>query len=142
MGYFLSQYCQVFAVIAVAALSGCHAFVPSPNAFVVFQSPGFVESNAFRAISSFPKQSRLSMVIDQFVAGRDEKTRKKETEIYLAEVQKRVDRVNELEATFEDLDDDELRAKTNEFKVRLAKGEDINGPILEEAFAVVREAAW
>ena len=82
------------------------------------------------------------MVIDQFVAGRDEKTRKKETEIYLAEVQKRVDRVNELEATFEDLDDDELRAKTNEFKVRLAKGEDINGPILEEAFAVVREAAW
>ncbi len=38
--------------------------------------------------------------------------------------------------------DDELQAKTTEFKERLAKGEDINGPLLEEAFAVVREAAW
>jgi preprotein translocase subunit SecA len=29
-----------------------------------------------------------------------------------------------------------------EFRERLKKGEDINGKILEEAFAVVREAAW
>jgi len=57
-------------------------------------------------------------------------------------VQKRVERINALEATIEELGDDELQAKTQEFRERLAKGEDINGPILEEAFAVVREAAW
>lgn len=82
------------------------------------------------------------MILDQFVAGRDEATRKKDTDQYLQQVQKRVDRINTLEATIEELADDELQAKTVEFKERLAKGEDINGPILEEAFAVVREAAW
>ena len=39
-------------------------------------------------------------------------------------------------------DDDELAAKTTEFRERLAKGEELNGGILTEAFAVVREAAW
>jgi len=47
-----------------------------------------------------------------------------------------------MEADIEDLGDDELAAKTKEFRERLAKGEDINGKILEESFAVVREAAW
>ena len=36
----------------------------------------------------------------------------------------------------------ELAAKTDEFRQRLKNGEDVNGPLLEEAFAVVREAAW
>ncbi|KAL3908321.1 MAG: hypothetical protein SGILL_008526, partial [Bacillariaceae sp.] len=54
----------------------------------------------------------------------------------------RVDTINKLEATIEELDDDELQAKTEEFRQRLRKGEDIDGKILEEAFAVVREAAW
>jgi preprotein translocase subunit SecA len=57
-------------------------------------------------------------------------------------LQKRVDRINGLESTVEDLGDDELQAKTQEFRKRLAGGEDLNGPLLEEAFAVVREAAW
>jgi preprotein translocase subunit SecA len=51
-------------------------------------------------------------------------------------------KINALESTIEELGDDELRRKTEEFRVRLVKGEDINGPLLEEAFAVVREAAW
>lgn len=76
------------------------------------------------------------------MTGRDEATRNKDNDKYLQEIQKRVDSINDLEATIEDLGDDELRQKTEEFKARLAKGEDINGPILEEAFAVVREAAW
>jgi preprotein translocase subunit SecA len=54
----------------------------------------------------------------------------------------RVERINAMEPTVEDLGDDELQAKTTEFRERLRNGEDINGPILEEAFAVVREAAW
>ena len=39
------------------------------------------------------------------------------------------------------LTDSELKAKTNEFKERLAKGETLDG-ILPEAFAVCREASW
>ncbi len=81
-------------------------------------------------------------IVENFVAGTDEKTRKAGNEKYLSKLQERVDRINGLEETIEELDDDELQAKTEEFKQRLAKGEDINGPILEEAFAVVREAAW
>ena len=81
-------------------------------------------------------------VLEDFVSTRDEKTRKKVNDEYLANLQKRVERINDLEPTIEDLGDDELQAKTKEFKERLAKGEDINGPLLEEAFAVVREAAW
>ncbi len=81
-------------------------------------------------------------VLEDFLAGTDKETRKKENELYLQELNKRVSRINDLEPTIEDLDDDELIAKTEEFRKRLADGEDINGPILEEAFAVVREAAW
>lgn len=88
-------------------------------------------------------ETALSMgLVEDFVADSDEKTRKKGNENFLAELQLRVDRINGLEESIEDLDDEELQAKTEEFRQRLAKGEDINGPLLEEAFAVVREAAW
>ena len=66
----------------------------------------------------------------------------KDNDKYIAELQKRVDSINGMEADIEDLGDDELGAKTKEFRERLAKGEDINGNILEESYAVVREAAW
>ena len=39
------------------------------------------------------------------------------------------------------LDDDALRARTGEFRQRLANGEDLDD-LLVESFAVVREAAW
>ncbi len=55
-------------------------------------------------------------------------------------MQARVQRINELEPTYEALSDEELRAKTDEFKQRLADGEELDD-ILEDAFAVVREAA-
>jgi hypothetical protein len=80
--------------------------------------------------------------VEEFLTGRDDKAREKANEKYLAGLQKRVDKINELEADVEDLGDDELMAKTEKFKERLKSGEDINGPILEEAFTVVREAAW
>ncbi|WP_183247414.1 accessory Sec system translocase SecA2 [Anoxybacillus tengchongensis] len=51
-----------------------------------------------------------------------------------------VARINELEPTFESLTDEELRAKTNEFKQRLAQGESVLD-IQVEAFATVREAS-
>jgi preprotein translocase subunit SecA len=52
----------------------------------------------------------------------------------------RLDTINALEPEFQALDDAELKAKTDEFKARLAKGETLDD-LLEEAFAAVREAA-
>jgi preprotein translocase subunit SecA len=49
--------------------------------------------------------------------------------------------INALEPEMKALSDDGLRAKTTDFKQRLANGEDLNDLLLE-AFAVVREAAW
>ena len=51
-----------------------------------------------------------------------------------------VDQVMALEDTYRKLSDDALRAKTQEFKDRLAKGETLDD-ILVDAFAAVREAA-
>ncbi len=48
--------------------------------------------------------------------------------------------VNALESDFEAMSDDELRGMTDEFRKRLADGEDLDD-ILPEAFATVREAA-
>jgi preprotein translocase subunit SecA len=56
-------------------------------------------------------------------------------------LQKTVDNINEFEPYIRSLSDDELRAKTQEFKERLAEGETLDD-ILPEAFAVVREAGW
>ncbi|NOK86211.1 MAG: Preprotein translocase subunit SecA (ATPase, RNA helicase) [Chloroflexi bacterium AL-W] len=58
----------------------------------------------------------------------------------LAKYRERVQRINAFEPAIEQLDDEQLRAKTTEFKQRLANGETLDD-ILEEAFAVVREAA-
>ena len=49
--------------------------------------------------------------------------------------------INELEPAMEALSDDELKAKTQEFRDRLAEGESLDD-LLIESFAVVREAAW
>ncbi len=51
----------------------------------------------------------------------------------------RVDEINELEDRMASLSDDQLKAKTTEFKQRLEDGEDLDD-ILPEAFAVCREA--
>ena len=58
----------------------------------------------------------------------------------VAGLQKRVDAINALEDQISALDDDALKAKTDEFRTRIANGETLDD-ILEEAFAVVREAA-
>ena len=52
----------------------------------------------------------------------------------------RVAKINALEPQIQALTDDQLRGKTQEFKDRFAKGETLD-QLLEEAFAVVREAA-
>jgi preprotein translocase subunit SecA len=51
-----------------------------------------------------------------------------------------VDRINELEKPYEAFSDEALRAKTAEFRQRLAQGETLDD-LLIEAFAAVREAS-
>ena len=81
--------------------------------------------------------------VEDFLSGADASQREVENDKYIAELQQRVARINALETEIEELGDDELEQKTIELKHRIRqKGEDINGPLLEEAFAVVREAAW
>ena len=52
-----------------------------------------------------------------------------------------VDQVEALEDSYKQLTDEQLRAKTDEFRARLHNGET-EDDILPEAFATVREAAW
>ncbi|WP_322470130.1 preprotein translocase subunit SecA [Hydrogenophaga sp. SNF1] len=58
----------------------------------------------------------------------------------LKQFRKTVERINALEPQFEKLGDDELKAKTEAFRQRLAQGETLDA-LLPEAFAVVREAS-
>jgi preprotein translocase subunit SecA len=59
---------------------------------------------------------------------------------FVKTLDKTVQQINGFEASFEPLSDDELRAKTDEFRGRLSNGESLDD-ILPEAFATVREAA-
>lgn len=58
----------------------------------------------------------------------------------LRRLNKRVAQINRLEAEFEKLTDEQLQAKTAEFKQRLAEGATLDS-LLHEAFATVREAS-
>ncbi len=57
----------------------------------------------------------------------------------LKRLQKQVDQINALEPELEALSDEQLKAKTDEFKQRLQSGETLDS-LLNEAFAVAREA--
>lgn len=81
-------------------------------------------------------------VMEDFLSGADTSKRESDNQKYLDSLQQRVERINALESDIEDLADEELEDKSMEFQQRLRGGEDINGKLLEEAFAVVREAAW
>ncbi len=58
----------------------------------------------------------------------------------LKKMKKTVKQINAFEETFEALTDDELKAKTDEFKAKLNEGASLES-IMPEAFAVVREAS-
>jgi len=59
---------------------------------------------------------------------------------FLAKCRPIVVRINELEQSYQALSDDEIRAKTDEFRARVTAGETLD-QILPEAFAVVKNAA-
>jgi preprotein translocase subunit SecA len=58
----------------------------------------------------------------------------------IASYQKKVDQINDFEPLIQALSDNELKAKTDEFKQRLKQNESLDD-ILPEVFAVVRETA-
>ncbi|SEK93596.1 protein translocase subunit secA [Colwellia chukchiensis] len=58
----------------------------------------------------------------------------------LKQMRKEVSKINALEPVFEALSDEELKAKTTEFKERVEQGEVLE-QLIPEAFAVVREAS-
>lgn len=58
----------------------------------------------------------------------------------IKQYRRKVEEINRLEPAMKALSDDELRAKTQEFRDRIAKGATTDD-LLVEAFAVVREAA-
>ncbi len=62
-------------------------------------------------------------------------------EAQLKKIEKIADAVDALDGEYRKLTDDQLRAKTQEFKDRLAKGET-EDDILPEAFAAIREADY
>mgnify|MGYP003475327943 FL=1 len=58
----------------------------------------------------------------------------------IKQIQPIVDKILRLEEEYKNLSEEELKAKTPEFKSRLENGETLDD-ILPEAFAAVREAA-
>ena len=74
----------------------------------------------------------INALLKKIVGSRNERELKR--------MQPLVDRINQLETATIALSDDELSAKTGEFRLRLEKGEALDA-LLPEAFAVVREAA-
>ncbi|WIY84186.1 preprotein translocase subunit SecA [Propionimicrobium sp. PCR01-08-3] len=58
----------------------------------------------------------------------------------LKRMQKIAQQINSIEDDYVEMDDDELRAQTTDFKQRLENGEDLD-KLLPEAFATVREAS-
>jgi preprotein translocase subunit SecA len=58
----------------------------------------------------------------------------------LKRIRPTVSRINQMEAEARPLSDDQLRAKTGQFKERIGQGQSLE-EVLPEAFAVVREAA-
>ncbi len=74
----------------------------------------------------------LKKIVESFIGSKSERAMKT--------IQPIVDQINALEEEISKLSDAELRAKTPEFKERLAKGETLDD-LLPEAFACVREAS-
>ncbi|PMH39778.1 preprotein translocase subunit SecA [Vibrio sp. 10N.286.49.B3] len=74
----------------------------------------------------------ITKLLTKVIGSRNDRT--------LRRLRKIVKEINNYEPTFEVLSDDELKAKTVEFRERLEKGEDLDS-LLPEAFATVREAS-
>ena len=78
------------------------------------------------------KDERVTMIFNKLFGSANDR--------YLRRFKKTINKINELEATYELLSDEQLRDKTQEYKTRIQNGETLES-ILPEAFASVREGA-
>ena len=86
-------------------------------------------------MTCWQRQTRVTMAINfltKIFGSRNDRT--------IKQYRKTVVLINGLEAQYEALSDEQLRAKTDEFRTRVAQGESLD-KILPEAFAVVREGS-
>ena len=90
-----------------------------------------------RAVSKFYFVTRKEIIMLSAIARKIFGSR---NDRILRRLNKRVAQINKLEPKFSELSDDELKAKTAEFRDRLEKGETLD-QLLPEAFATVREAS-
>lgn len=138
---FLALCCSASFLVDAFSSSASVKLFEGSSAFGVTTSSSKFSSDV-STISSRPNSNLRLGFMEEFLSDTDSSNREVENKQYLATLTSRVERINALETDIEDLSDDELVSKTDEFRLRLKNGEDINGKILEEAFAVVREAAW
>jgi len=75
----------------------------------------------------------LNKLITKMVGSRNDRLVKKMGKI--------VHKINELEESVKELSDEEIKAKTAEYRERCTNGETLDN-LLPEAFALVREASW
>ena len=75
----------------------------------------------------------ISKLLSKFIPSRNQRL--------LKQLEKTSAAINALESNMQALSDDELKAKTSEFKARLQDGCSLD-ELLIEAFAVVREASY
>ena len=87
------------------------------------------------SLASEQRQTRVNMAINfltKIFGSRNDRL--------IKQYRKTVSVINALESAYEALSDEQLRAKTDEFRLRVAQGESLDD-ILPEAFAVVREGS-
>jgi len=119
------------------------AFVPSGPTLTLFAAPGsdVLQRELFRVYTHLfyffaqARRLRFIMIINlltKVFGSRNDRS--------LRRMRKTVAAINAMEPALEKLSDDELKAKTAEFRARLEKGETVDS-LLPEAFAVVREAS-
>ena len=101
------------------------------------KSPRFSEPG--RSLALPPVRSRDADT-DPMTTGFLQKIFGSRNQRLVKQYQKTVSAINALEPTVEKYSDDQLRAKTDEFRQRVAGGESLD-VILPEAFAVCREAS-
>jgi preprotein translocase subunit SecA len=130
-------------LVSVRLPSG-QAFAPAARRFGrgLSASSSVVARRTVTASSSTALRMGLLDGLKKIVTGQDPvELLAQENEQTLAAYRTKVEKINGLEDAYEKLSDEQLRARTDEFRRRLASGETLD-TLLVEAFAVVREAAW
>ncbi len=93
-----------------------------------------------QAHPNFPEPARRRCPFPLMISGILTKIFGSRNERLLKHYQRNIGRINALEPAVSALGDEQLRAKTDEFRQRIAAGETLD-QLLPEAFAVVRETA-